>query len=53
MAGWLRRFAYREGIGIGVFALATALAFLVAMATVGWQAVRAANADPVRSLRYE
>jgi putative ABC transport system permease protein len=53
MAGWLRRFAYRDGIGIGVFVLATALALLVAMATVGWQAVRAANADPVRSLRYE
>jgi putative ABC transport system permease protein len=53
MAGWLRRFAYREGVGIGVFALATALAFLTAMATVAWQAVRAANADPVRSLRYE
>jgi putative ABC transport system permease protein len=53
MAGWLRRFAYREGIGLGVFVLATALAFLIAMATVGWQAVRAANADPVRSLRYE
>jgi len=53
MTGWLRRFAYRDGIGIGVFVLATALALLVAMATVGWQAIRAANADPVRSLRYE
>jgi putative ABC transport system permease protein len=53
MAGWLRRFAYRDGIGIGVFVLATALTLLVAMATVGWQAVRGANADPVRSLRYE
>lgn len=53
MAGWLRRFAYRDGIGIGIFVLSTALALLIAMATVGWQAVRAANADPVRSLRYE
>ena len=53
MAGWLRRFAYRAGIGIEIFVLSTALALLIAMATVGWQAVRAANADPVRSLRYE
>jgi putative ABC transport system permease protein len=53
MAGWLRRFAYRDGIGIGTFVLSTALALLIAMATVGWQAVRAATADPVQSLRYE
>jgi len=53
MAGWLRRFAYRDGIGIGLFVISTALALLIAMATVGWQAVRAATVDPVRSLRYE
>jgi len=53
MAGWLRRFAYRDGIGIETFVLSTALALLIAMATVGWQAVRAATANPVQSLRYE
>jgi putative ABC transport system permease protein len=53
LAGWLHRFAYREGIGIETFVLSTALALLIAMATVGWQTVRAATVNPVESLRDE
>jgi hypothetical protein len=33
--------------------LSTALALLIAMATVGWQTVRAATVNPVESLRDE
>ena len=53
MRRWLEDFAYRVEIGPGVFLLAGGLALLVALATVSFQAVRAALADPVESLRYE
>ena len=53
LAGWLRHFAYRDKVGIGIFVLSTVLALVVAMATVGWLTVRAALANPVESLRYE
>ncbi|UCE24406.1 MAG: ABC transporter permease [Candidatus Zixiibacteriota bacterium] len=50
---WLEQFAYRVEIGWGLFALAILLAVLMAAATVGVQAVRAASANPIDSLRYE
>lgn len=53
MQRWLESFAYRIDIGAGVFFLATVAALLVALATVGFQALRAALANPVSSLRQE
>jgi putative ABC transport system permease protein len=53
MARWLGDFAYRIGLGPGVFVLAGALALTLALVTVSIQAFRAATADPVQSLRYE
>lgn len=50
---WLQNFAYRIEVGWWVFALAGGLALLIAVATVSTQAVRAALANPVESLRYE
>ena len=50
---WLRRFAYRITIGPGLFLSASLLAFLLAMAAVSAQTVRAASADPIKALRYE
>ena len=50
---WLERFAYRIEIGPGVFILTGALVLLIALATLSCQSVRAALADPVKSLRYE
>lgn len=50
---WLQTFAYRTTIGIGIFLLSGLSALLIALLTVGWQAVRAAAAQPVDSLRYE
>jgi putative ABC transport system permease protein len=50
---FLGGFAYRMPLQPGVFLLAGGLALLVAMLTVGSQALRAANADPVRALRSE
>ena len=53
MSRWLDGFAYRIDLGPGVFLLAGGLALVVALATVSVQALRAATADPVQSLRYE
>lgn len=53
MNKWLQDFAYRIEIGWGVFALAGGLTLLIALLTVISQAIRAALANPVKSLRYE
>ncbi len=53
MNQWLQDFAYRIDIGIGIFLLAGGLTLLIALATVSWQSVRAALANPVDSLRSE
>lgn len=50
---WLQNFAYRTTIGLWTFVLAAALAFVIALLTVSFQAVKAALANPVESLRYE
>jgi len=53
MDQWLRGFAYRMSIGVWIFAAAGLTALLVAVATVSAQAVKAAVANPVESLRAE
>ena len=53
MNRWLQDFAYRIELGLGVFLLAGMIAVWIALLTVGYQSIRAALADPVKSLRYE
>jgi putative ABC transport system permease protein len=53
MHHWLQDFAYRISIGWEVYGLAALLAIGIALLTVSFQAVRAALANPVRSLRSE
>ncbi len=53
MNQWLADFAYRIEIGPGIFALAGGVALFIALATVSWQSIRAALANPVDSLRNE
>lgn len=50
---WLQGFAYRVPVGVIPFAVSASLAIVIALLTVSYQAVRAALADPVKSLRYE
>jgi putative ABC transport system permease protein len=50
---WLQDFAYRVNISWWVFALAAFIAFAIALVTVSFQAIRAAIANPVDSLRTE
>ena len=53
MHQWLEDFAYRINIEWWVFAMAGLLAVLIALSTISIQALRAARANPVKSLRTE
>jgi len=53
MNKWLQGFAYRIDIGWWVFALAGLLTIAIALVTVSFQAIKAAIANPVKSLRTE
>jgi len=53
MNKWLQDFAYKINIGWFVFVLAGLLAIAVALLTISFQSIKAALANPVRSLRTE
>jgi putative ABC transport system permease protein len=51
--GWLQQYDYRISIGAGVFLLAAGMAILITVLTVSFQAIKAAMANPVKSIRTE
>ena len=53
MHQWLQDFAYRINIGWWVFALAGCIAVVIALSTIFYQAVKAAIANPVKSLKAD
>lgn len=53
MSRWLREFSYRIEISWWIFASAGIIAIVLALATISFQAIKAAVANPVRSLRTE
>lgn len=50
---WLQDYAYRVDISWWIFLLAVLVAMLIALITISFQAIRAAIANPVKSLRTE
>ena len=53
MNKWLQNFAYQTSITWQVFALTSVIAVVIAFATISFQAMKAALANPVKSLRTE
>lgn len=53
MDNWLGDFEYRVQISAIVFVIAGAASLLITIMTVGYHSIRAASANPVKSLRYE
>jgi len=53
MDNWLQDYAYRIDINFWIFFIAAALAVSIALITVSFQAIKAAIANPVNSLRTE
>jgi len=53
MHKWLQDFAYRSNLSWWIFALAGGIALLIALLTISYQSIKAATANPVKSLRTE
>jgi putative ABC transport system permease protein len=53
MYKWLQDFEYRIDVGWWIFIIAASAAVLIALLTISFQAIRAAVANPVKSLRTE
>jgi ABC-type antimicrobial peptide transport system permease subunit len=53
MRNWLQSYAYRTSLSVLIFIGAMAIALIVALLSVSFQALRAATANPINSLRYE
>ncbi len=53
MSNWLQNFAYHIHISWWIFALAGIIAILVAVITIGFQTIKAAITNPVKSLKSE
>ena len=53
LKNWLMKYDYRISIGTGVFILSGLIALLITIITISFQAIKAAMANPVKSLRTE
>jgi putative ABC transport system permease protein len=53
MHSWLQGFAYQSAIGWKVFAATVVVSILIVFITVSFQAIKAALANPLKSLRTE
>ena len=53
MNEWLKNYQYKTSIGLGVFISVVGVSMVITLITVSFQAVKAAMANPVNSLRSE
>jgi ABC-type antimicrobial peptide transport system permease subunit len=53
LKNWLQKYDYRVNIGVSVFIVSAMVAILITVITISFQAIRAAIANPVKSLRTE
>ena len=53
MTGWLETFVYRTKITFDVFAIVFVTTLVIALLAVGFQSIKAAMANPIKTLRYE
>jgi putative ABC transport system permease protein len=53
MSNWLNNFVFRININVWIFLLAIVSSIVIAWITVGYKALKAAKANPVKSLRSE
>jgi putative ABC transport system permease protein len=53
MNNWLNDFPYRVNLSLWIFGIAIVVALLIAFITVSFQSIKAATANPVKSLRTE
>jgi putative ABC transport system permease protein len=50
---WLDDFSYKTDMGIWIYILSAIVALLISVITISFQSIKAANTNPVKTLRYE
>jgi putative ABC transport system permease protein len=50
---WLKNFAYRIQVSLGILAASALLAVAIALTTISYQSIKAACANPINALKYE
>jgi len=50
---WLKNFAYRIEVSVGILAASALLAVAIALTTISYQSIKAAYANPINALKYE
>jgi hypothetical protein len=53
MSDWLKTYQYKTSMGIGIFAFVVVISIAITLITVSFQSIKAAIANPVKSLRTE
>jgi len=53
LQGWLQKYSYRISIGAGVFIWSALTALVITLITISFQAIKAAQLNPTKSLRSE
>lgn len=53
MDSWLKDFAERVNVGVGIFLIAAGISVSIAILTVSYQSIKAAMTNPIKALRYE
>ena len=53
LQNWLQTYVYRINIGAGVFVFSAVIAIIITLLTISFQAIKAAMANPVKSLKSE
>jgi putative ABC transport system permease protein len=53
MHGWLQNYTYRAELSWWIFAVTAASAIIITLLTVSYQSIKAALANPVKSLKTE
>ncbi|UCG63013.1 MAG: ABC transporter permease [Candidatus Zixiibacteriota bacterium] len=53
MSDWLSEFAYHIDVSVGTYVMVGCFTLLIALLSVGYQAIRAANTNPVDAIQYE
>ncbi len=53
MSHWLQGFAYRIGLTVWIFLTSGVIALLISLLTISSKSLKAAAANPIKSLRYE
>lgn len=53
MSTWLQNFANKVALSLTEFIIASAITYIIAIITIGYQAIKAANTNPANTLKYE